>query len=686
MSQLFSDINSLAVIGVTSSVAAIAAFALTQVITKNKKEKNNLQKEIDKLTNENNNLEKILSKESLENNDKQQILNKITYPIWQRDENLEIIFFNEFYSKIIDIAPNDYENTASKELHKTSKLFAEKVKETKLPQIERKHVISSGDRRLFQITEVPLSDGGTVGFARDITELEEAKNEMKLHVAVQENLLESSASAVAIYSADRHLQYYNNAFINLWKLDESFLSNKPLYSEILEELREKRRLPEQANFLEFKKRNMAMFTTITDKYEEIYHLPSGKTLRMVAIPHENGGLLFSYEDLTDQLQLERTYNTIISVNKYTMENLSEAVAVFHEDGKLQLWNPVFADMWQVSSDFLKEKPHLSEILEKTQFLYEFGEDWDLFKQTILSIFNKRHSENQKLERTDGSILEWHTAPLPDGNMLMTYNDITASMNVQKSLRAEKKALEEAHNIKASFLENVSYELRSPLTSIKGFSEVLMKKYFGELNEKQEEYTKGIFDSAEKLNLFITNILDISSIDAGYMTLEIEEFDIYNAIANVVTDIKTSIESPTPNIIFKCPPKIGRMSGDEERIKQIITNIIRNSIKFVDKETGEIIVKISIKRGGIIEFSVKDNGAGISSDEWQHIFKKFYKVRNDTFSGSGLGLAIAKSFVELHGGKIEIKSKVNLGTEIKCSFPRHNKDLLKKNSAKEVQLG
>lgn len=602
------------------------------------------------------------------------ILNNLDFAVWRRNENLEISYCNIAYTKTIE---GDTKNGSAEniELYAKAREFAAlAIKNNNLEKI-RKHLIVKGERKLFEITEIPVS-GGTIGFANNITEIEIKENELKQHIEVQKNLLEASSSAIAIYGSDRKLKYFNYAFANLFKLNELWLETEPDYAEILESLRERRKLPEQANFLEFKKNNLAMFTNLLDKYEEFYYLPDGRVFRVIVLPHEHGGLLFNYENMTDQIALERSYNTLLSVNKYTMDNLHEGIAVFREDGRLQLSNPVYAEIWGLSSSVINSEPHISEILEETKSFYDYGDEWKEFKQDIVFVLRKRERYQKILYRTDGTVIEWVCVPLPDGATLMTYINITDSTRVERSLRAEKEALKEADSLKTNFLTNVSYELRSPLTSIKGFAEILLKKYFGKINERQEEYVEGILDSSIHLSSLIDNILDVSYIDAGYMTLDIKEFDLYKVIKSVSEEISPDMKKKHLNFKVICKKNIGKMFGDKKRIRQILINLLVNSIKLTDSG-GKITLSATSKGKNSIKITVEDNGRGIPGEEQMKVFEKFYRLgKENRHSGTGLGLTIAKSFIELHNGKIELKSKAGAGTKFICTFKRKNKDLMR----------
>ena len=608
------------------------------------------------------------------------ILNMAPYPIWQRDALLNIKFHNLSYSEAVEDVSDKMDEGEIPELDKKMRPMAQQAFETVKPMNERRHIVIGGERKLYDLIEFPVPEEKmTVGFAHDMTELELLKEDLSRHISAQDDLLESSASAMAIYGADMRLISFNYAFTTLWKLDEMWLETQPTYGEILESLREKRKLPEQANFQLFKQQQIKLFTGLIEPHEEFFYLPDGKALRVIAIPHALGGILFAYEDVTDRLALERSYNTLIAVQRETLDNLHEGVAVFGEDGRLKLSNPGYLALWNIDAETAYAEPHVSEILEKCKGMFIYS-DWDSFKQNQVDKVQTREYMVQQMERVDGKVIDWRKVPLPDGGTLITYLDITDSTLVQRSLRERNEALQEADKLKTEFLANVSYELRSPLTSISGFSEMLKQEYFGPLSEKQREYVQSIHESSQQLMYLINDILDLASVEAGYMRLEVSKFDISAMMKSVLSLIQERAKELGIKLKLECPARIGKMTGDETRLKQIMFNLLSNALKYSQQGSN---VMMGAKDAGDdrIVLWVEDEGRGIAPEEHQTIFGKFYKGKDQEAprgdgktSGTGLGLSIVKSFIELHGGTVELHSEPGKGTRLECHLIRHNPEL------------
>ncbi len=585
------------------------------------------------------------------------IFTALNLPVWQRDENLKITYCNEKYLKLAEIPPGIKE---VHELDKSVRKLAEKAKETGTKQIERLKIVSGGERLEYEVYETPVA-GGMVGFAIKKMDLARIEEELNRYKDVQAQLLENSASAIAIFGTDQKLSFFNNAFVNLWKLEESWLGTHPTYGEILEILREKRRLPEQADFRQFKRDNLDLFNSLIETKEDFYFLPNERALRVIIIPYAAGGLQFIYEDMTDRLALERSYNTLLAVQTETLQNLHDGVAVFGESGKLTLSNSVYARIWGLDQKYLSSEPFFADILNKTRHLY----NWEQLPEDIVVRTLNREPSSYILELTNGKVYEVKTVPLPDGEILITYNDVTAATLVERSLRERADALEDVDRLKTEFLTNVSYELRSPLTSIIGFTEILKDGVFGKLNKQQKDYLQDIYIASRQLESLINDILDISSIEAGYMQLERSDFDVHSMLTHVITMTQERIRESSLSLQFNCPDDIGKIHGDETRIRQVIFNLITNSIKFTPG--GGYITLSAQPEGNSVIISVEDTGTGIPKNEIDNVFKKFQKSR--TKGGTGLGLSVAKNFIELHGGKISLESEEGKGTTVTVTFLR-----------------
>lgn len=600
------------------------------------------------------------------------ILNSLPFPIWQRNiEDFSVSYHNAMYSRYVDDGKINAEQEDVPQLYEGMQYAAKEAFKKERSLQAKKHLICDGERHLLAITEQSFDNKKSIlGYGQDITAMEETEQELVRHISAHANLLESSSSAMAVYGRDTKLKFYNQAFVRLGNFDQLWLGSSPSYSAILEYLREKRLLPEQADFRNFREQQLKLFENVIEMREDFFYLPDGRTLRVIVIPHALGGLLFSYEDVTDRLAMERSYNTLIAVQKATLDHVHEGVLLYGSDGILKLYNPQYANLWPSEISLLDKKPHISELLEASKSLYKFEDDqaWKIYKENIIADLALRSPVIRHIERTDGKLLDLISVPLLNGDTLMSFVDVTHTSLLERSLRERNEALEQADKLKTEFLANVSYELRTPLTTIMGFSELLMDPAAQKLTKGQKEYIQSIHDSSLQLMGLINDVLDLASIEAGYLTLDVKPMNICTALESVVSIFSDKASQNQIEISVECSKESLMILADERRIKQVLFNIINNALKFTP-EKGKIRVGVRLEKDQHhIALFVADTGVGIPKAEQQKVFDRFYtasSARRSGKSGTGLGLAVVKHVIELHGGKVALESKEGKGTTLTC---------------------
>jgi signal transduction histidine kinase len=594
----------------------------------------------------------------------------IPLPVWRRGRGLGLIDCNNAYAGAIDslreTVLSESRELAPESGREKARALARAAAGGTIKS-ERRHIVIGGSRRLLEICELPDGAGGTIGFAVDRTDLESAEGELARHINAHGQVLENIHAAVAIYGTDKRLSFFNSAFARLWSIEEDWLAGHPSLDEVLERLRERRRIPEFADFRLFKRQQLGLFTSLIEPQHELMHLPDDRTLSVSMSPHPLGGLLFVYEDVTDRLALERSYNTLIEVQRETLDNLYEGIALFGGDGRLKLHNPGYRKIWALSETDLEGEPHISDIVEGMRPFYDDGGDWPAMRQHIIANITAQTPTSGPLDRRDGSVVQLATVPLPDGNVLVTCLDVTDTARVERILRERNDALETAGRLKSEFIANVSYELRTPLNAIIGFAEILANQYFGPLSERQLEYSRGILDSSHRLMSLINDILDLATIEAGYMALETGPIDIRAMLQAVMTLTRERARNRDLALTLRCPRDIGAIEADERRLKQALFNLISNAIKFTP--AGGSIRLEARRDGDELILAVTDTGVGIPPADQERVFEKFERGNPQAReSGAGLGLSLVKSLIELHGGSVSIESKPTTGTTILCHLP------------------
>lgn len=612
--------------------------------------------------------------------DRGRCFDALPFPVWGRSKDLRLVLCNASFARALDSSVHAVLKEQHELLPATSKggrPLAESALLTNDMQVTRDHAVVQGKRCLLQVTERPYADPDAaenddnalalLGFAIDVTAEEEKETELHRHLVSHHEVMEHLGAAICVYGPDTRLEFYNRAYQRLWEASESFLDSKPAFGEVIEDLRARRRIPEQADFQKYKKERLALFTSLLEPHEDVMYLPDGTSLRVLVAPHPLGGLMFVHENVTDQLALETSYNTLMAVQRETLDNLAEGIAVFGPDGKLRLSNPAFVKLWGVSPEFLGEHPHVSEFFEGARALLEGSKDWNSYKSQMVGYALDRAPHTGRIERQDHVVIEYLTVPLPDGSVLNSYLNVTDSVRVEQALRASNAALATADRLKSDFVANVSYQLRTPLNTITGFAEILAEQYFGKLNERQLEYTTTIRAESEKLTRLINDVLDLATIEAGRMTLDRHVVSVSNLLNEAKLMTAAWARQQMIEILIDCPSDIGAFEVDEQRIKQVLFNLISNAIKYTP--AGGNIAMAAWKQDEWIVISVLDTGVGIPEEDRDRVFGKFEKSNTHLRqSGAGLGLSLVKSFIELHGGRVEIFSDDKDGTRVSCFLP------------------
>jgi signal transduction histidine kinase len=593
------------------------------------------------------------------------LLDSLPAPVWARDSAGELVFVNSAYADAVDAGdPAEAVARRLELLDQSARAELGRTRAAGETYTGRLPAIAAGGRRIFEVVDVP-SAAGSSGIAIDRTEVETMRAELTRMVEAHRRVLDQLATGVAVFNVDRKLTFYNAAFRVLFELDAGFLDQTPSDAAVLDTLRSKRKLPEEYDFRQWRQHLYEAYRTVEPK-EHMWHLPDGRALRVVTTPNPEGGVTYLYDEVTERLDMHRRYDALIKVQSETLDHLSEAVAVFGSDGRVRLHNPAFQRMWKLSHDALEQHPHAEAVTAWCQALHDDNTVWRSLRASVTAIDN-RESLVARIERRDGAMIDLATMPLPDGATLVTFQDRTDTVNVERALRERNEALEAADSIKIDFVHHVSYELRSPLTNIIGFANLLGDPAFGTLTHKQDEYLGYITASTNALLALINNILDLATIDAGAMTLNLGDVDIRNSMEAAAEGVQDRLVKNRISLDIRAPANIGSFVADERRLRQILFNLLSNAVGFSPE--GEIVTLVAERHPDAVYFRVTDRGPGIPPEAMDKVFDWFETdSMGSQHRGPGLGLSLVRSFVELHGGTVTIDSASGQGTTVTCAFP------------------
>jgi signal transduction histidine kinase len=591
------------------------------------------------------------------------VLDSAPLPIWLRDGEGRLSWVNRAYVKAVELPDSAAVLRSLIEVAAPDRIDTTKA-DPKVGLLGRAHAVFAGAMRALNIHEVALPEG-RAGFAVDVSELEDIEKELDRHIKAHASTLNKLDTAIAIFGPDQRLRFHNMAFAQLWPLDGQWLDMHPTDGEILDRLRTQRCIPEQANYREWRAKQLSSYTTL-EMRESWWYLPDGRSLHVVCEQHPFGGVTYLYENVTKEIQLESRYNELIGVQRETLDNLEEAIALFGSDGRLKLFNPAFSKFWNFDGAFLQKEPHVDQLVSDAAVIREAGAAWQEIKFGITGMESERRALRGRLTASD-RILQYSSVPLPDGNTLLTFSDISDPAKMERALRDRTEALEAADRLKNAFLSNVSYEVRTPLTSILGFAETLDLGLVGELSPKQREYVLDIKRSSEELKAIIDAIIDLSAIDAGAMELKLARLDVAELLQAVAEKLSPTMTRRDQTLSIELAEDSLAFVGDAMRVEQIVSNLLSNAIGFSARGSQ---VRMGAKRSGTnIQIWIADSGRGIDPEFQKKAFERFQsKPLPGSHRGPGLGLSIVKSFTELHGGNVSLISKLDRGTTVVCSFP------------------
>ncbi len=599
------------------------------------------------------------------------LIEEAPLPMWHRGPDLRINFVNKAYVNAVGAQDSNQAVEDGIELIEpdggaTAMSFAAQAQSE---NVASERIVSStieGKRRQMRVFDIPLGQSGVAGIAIDVQDLIDARGEFKRLSDAQRDLLDIMSAGVAQFDADQTLSFANLPFQRLFAFRDQWLADRPEFARVLDRIRENGKLPEVRDFPVWRAEHENWFRSAQPN-EENWLLPDGTHLRVLAQPMPGGGLLVIFEDRTEQAQLASARDTLLRVRTATFDNLSEAVAVFAADGRLSIWNRLFADIWGLQEDVLIKHPRLDELLPILATHLKKPAQISVVGEILRMTTANREQRRSRAIFADGRIFQMSTIPLPDGNALFTMLDISDSAQVEQALRDRNSALSEADAVKARFLANMSYEFRTPLTSISGFADMLKAGIAGELNEKALEYVEAIVTSADRLSQQINTVLDFSQSEAGALPIARAAFDINALLTEITAEQSGHAKERNISLELEAGNEAEEIWGDRARISQAVTHLIDNAIRY-GRDGGRAIIVLQ-PRKNYVEVIVSDDGPGISQKDQAAVFDGFGRSVNGDTADAGLGLPLARQLVRAHNGELILHSELGQGTAIVIKLPR-----------------
>lgn len=602
-----------------------------------------------------------------------QLIEAAPFPMWVRGTDLGLALVNQAFVRAVEasdageVVARGIELVEAGSAGEHAKTGARRAVEEGRPVERTQPATIGGERRMLRLVDVPLPGGAVAGYAVDIQELEDTRSELDRYIESQRELSDRMTAGAVQFDPDRTLSFYNRPFAILAQIEPEWLDERPEFDRLLERMREHHRLPEVRDFPEWKAERRGWFNSAEEVHEEEWILANGDHLRVVGQPLPDGGLRIIFEDRTEQVRLASARDTLLRVRTATFDNLFEGLAVFASDGRLYLWNRRFGDFWSLDEGFLGEHPRVDELVPAFARRLVNPTAAARLRELVRGATTERRAERGRLSLADGRHFEFAAVPLPDGNALFTMIDVTDSTRIEAALRERAEALEQADRVRTDFVANMSYELRTPLTSIGGFAEMLNAGYAGDLSNSARDYVAAILESVARLSRLIDNVLDLTQGEKGEVPLERERVDLAGLVRSVAEGMEPAARAKRLRFKVAVGEGTGSIQGDHRRLRESIEHVLRNAIAYTDKGEVRVITRGDDRHAEIL---IADTGRGIPAEAQARVFDRFTRFGEGRGEAAlGLGLPLTRQFIEAHGGTVQLASTPGQGTSLLITLPR-----------------
>lgn len=579
-------------------------------------------------------------------------LDALPVPIWLRDDGLDMSFCNMAFARAVGARDPMTARRQGAELvqgaaGREGRALAARARAAGDSRQEHEVLAMNGALRHLEIRETPLMPhgqmavmpnevkdlGGTVGIALDLTEQQDVRAELARHDEAHALVLERLGTAIAVFGPDQRMRFYNTAFVRLWLLDEAWLDSEPDYGTVLEVLRDRRLLPEAADFPAYKAAEIALFTDLLEPVEALMHLPGGKTLRRVVAPHPLGGLLLTYEDVTDTLALERSYNTLIDVQAETLNHLREAVAVFDAGGNLRLSNASFASLWDLpeirplpgGAEAAGAALRFHEVVDLQARLIADPADRPAFAALMARVFHDRDAKDGSLGHAQRGLLRWQAAPLADGGLVLSYDTVPMQADVA----------------------DLAAVLAGSVRSIAGWAEVLAHGHYGVLNPRQQAYVDSVRDAAAAADRLLAAVDELRS---GPRREVPEAVDVHAALSEVLNAVRERAQRREVDLHFDCLPEIGTERLVLTPFERLLGLIFDMTLASTQPGAS---VSLAAQRTSALTLTIADTGNG-------------WDVDTGADRSAWARFAVIRAYAESQGWEFQLVSVVGEGTTVTLS--------------------
>jgi signal transduction histidine kinase len=529
--------------------------------------------------------------------------------------------------------------------------------------------------QIIAIWRMPTPEGGFVTTYTDVTERRQAQYKLDQESRLLETTFAAMSQGFMVFDEANHLVRSNARCEEILELPEDYLQPGIGYNAIVRHLAEVGDYGDIGGDVDVEAMVAERNRLFDPRTEHIHERtrPNGRDIVTHRSPMPDGGFVATFTDITEIKQAQKEANEKSALLETAFSNMGQGFAVYDSDLRLAAVNDKHIEWCGAPAETMKIGVSYEDVMRARAERGDFGDD--NIESAIAALVGamRRGEPNAPLRIFDGRVIQSQRAVLPDGGTVTTYTDITELKQVENNLIQAKEEAEGANKAKTEFLANMSHELRTPLNAIIGFSEIMDNAIFGPMGEpRYEEYVQSINESGVHLLNLINDILDLSRIEVGQFELEDDTVDLCAVIETCLILTREEAGRSQTQIHFTKPDAFPLFAGDKRRLKQILINLLQNSIKFTP-ENGNVHISLNHEAGKGICLVVKDNGIGMSKEDIPRVMERFNQGESGLqrkYEGAGLGLPMVKNLVELHGGELLIASEPGKGITVTVKLPEN----------------
>ena len=604
------------------------------------------------------------------------------------DADDRLVLFNTPFGKMVDdavrdtlIIGNTFEQITTKwaagggyDLSESERAEFLKLRMERHRNLPSTNIYHLADGTWVEISERRTSDGGCVLVRHPITELKQIEEALRASDERMRRLIDIAPEAIIVADETMNIQIFNSGAERAFGYSASEVIGQKV--DIL--MPERFRGGHDGHVKMFVgseavERSMGDRSTIVGLRKDGEEFPSEAAISKLTTP-EGPVFTVMLRDITSRVRAENELARARAHLEDAIETISQAVSLWSADRKLILFNRKFEEIFNFEGKKVEVGLDFDELVETALEQGIFSDDPTaaaVYARKRTVVFDLANGQPITREAKGGRYYQVLDVRTHDGGVLSVGSDVTDIVRREQFMQEATQHAELANRAKSEFLANMSHELRTPLNAILGFSEILQTEPFGNLGDQRyKEYISDIHDSGSHLLEIINDILDLSRIEAGQISLREEPVDVHEIAERVLTMLRGRADEGGVEIIDDISNDLPNLYADARIMRQILVNLISNAVKFTEPDK-EVSISAEINSVGEFVICICDEGIGIKEEDLEIVLQPFGQADGSltrSFEGVGLGLPLTRSFVELHGGDLHLESEVGVGTTVSVAFP------------------